>query len=374
MPVRIILLKAATVLYQLTGISLLKSSIEHPVPLEQSFGGEVGIFYFVPIISTYCKLSVFDAAWWFLFMQIIIGVFVAGTALLSIARSLLGQAIVVIGVGLLGYVAWLVSDVYVAYFFTVSFFPWLLVLLEKKYYKTLLPYSFLLGLIIEYGNFVRSFSGLPLLVGSFVSIVCCLRFSRKTVLSLAFLALGVGVVKLHIHRVIKQRDAYLQHHGYVFKKETLQHTFWHNVYMGFGFITNNKDIDFSDYCSVKKAKTINPKVGYLQPQYEPILRNEIIKLCLHSPNYVLRVLFAKLGVLFYYLLLFANVGLLAAYYYPKPLYIDLSYWSMLCISSLPGILTIPNTLYLLGFISIAALYGIHSIVYALNVQKRVKNN
>lgn len=347
-------------------MSLLKYSETQPIPVEQSFGGEAGIFYFVPLIATYCNLSALDATWWFLLSQIVIGTFVSGTALLSLARTVLGKVVVIGGVSALGGVAWLASDVYVAYFFVVSFFPWFLVLLEKKHSKTLYGYSFFLGLIIEYGNFVRSFSGLPLLVGVVVALVCFYRLSKNTLLSLLLVCLGIGCVKLHISRVINQRDRYLDSHGLVFEKGNLQHTFWHNVYMGFGFIANNKNLNFSDNCSVQKVQEVDLQVEYLKPEYEAILCNEVIKLCLYFPNFALRVLFAKLGVLFYYLLLFVNVGLVAVYYYPKPLFIECSYWSMLFVSALPGVLTVPVMLYLLGFVSISALYGMHSIVYALN--------
>lgn len=339
-----------------------------PIPVEQSFGGEAGIFYFVPLIATFLNVSALDATWWFLFFQVVIGVIASGSAFLTIAKTWFGKGVVLIGISALGLVAWFASDVYVTYFFTVSFFPWILVLLEKKDYKIICAYSFVLGLVIEYGNFVRSFSGLPLLVGSLVAILFALRFSRKTFLLLVFLFFGIGLVKVHIRRVVQHRNRYLEHHHYAFEKDTIQHTFWHNIYMGFGFITNNKNLNFSDTCSAKKVKQINQKAKYLKPEYEAILRNEVLKLCVYSPNYVLRVFFAKLGVLFYYFLLFANVGLLATYYVRKPLYIEFSYGAMLLISALPGLLTVPSLLYLIGFVSVATLYGIHSIIYMLNIR------
>ena len=337
--------------------------------MEQSFGGEAGIFYFIPLLAASISISPLDAAWYFLLVQVVMGVVVSATAFFSIAKTLLGKCIVLIGVTVLGLVAWLVSDVYITYFFTISFFPWILILLEKKYYKILCAYSFMIGLIVEYGNFVRSFSGLPLLLGVIVAFVCSFRLSKKTLLTVGLIILGIGSVKLHIHTVINHRNRYLVSQGYVFKKEPLQHTFWHAVYTGLGFIVNNKNITFSDSCSTQKVKSLNSNIDYLSPEYELALCNEVINLCLYSPNFVLRVMFAKLGVLFYYLLLFANVGLIAAYYNPKPLYIELSYGVMLLVSALPGLLTIPNMLYLLGFASIATLYGVHSIIFALNRKK-----
>ncbi len=367
MPIRIGILKAATALYQQTGISLLKYAKTQPVPVEHSFGGEAGLFYFVPLFASFFDLSALDAAWWFLLVQVFSGVFFAGTALLSQAKTLLGKSIVLFGVSGLGGVAWLSSDVYVTYFFTVSFFPWFLFLLEKKYYKSLCAYSLLVGLVIEYGNFVRSFSGLPLLVGTIVAVVCSCRVSRKTFLLLSLLTLGIGSAKLHIHNVIKHRNQYLHRQRYVFKEAKLQHTFWHNIYMGFGFITNNKNINFSDGCSMARVKEIDGQAVYLNSHYESILRNEVINLCFYSPNFVLRVLFAKLGILIYYFLLFSNIGLIAAYYSPKSWRIEIPYLAMLFIGALPGFLTIPTMLYLLGFVSVAVLYGVHSVIHFLNV-------
>ena len=353
------------------GVSLLKYSDIHPVPVEQSFGGEIGIFYFVPLIASFFKISALDATWFFLLIQVASGCLVAGTAFFSIAKTVLGKIVVVVGMIALSMIVWLVSDVYIVYFFTVSFFPWVIALLEKKHYKVLFIYSFVLGVVIEYGNFVRSFSGLPLLVGFIVATVYFYKISRKTFFLLIPLILGIGCLKLHVYTVIKHRDVYLKNQGYNFEKEQLQHVFWHSVYAGFGFITNNKNINFSDSCSANRVKKINSQAEYLKPLYESTLRNEVLKLCIYSPHYVLRVLFAKLGVLFYYLLLFANIGLIMTLYYPKPLYIEYSYWAMLLISALPGILTIPNTLYLLGFVSVAVLYGIHSIIYALNMRFKI---
>lgn len=322
----------------------------------------------MPLIANYFGLSALDAAWWFLFAQVAVGVIVSGTALFSIAKTFSGKAFVVVGVSAVGIITWCISDVYVTYFFTVSFFPWILNFLEEKSSRILYAYSFIIGFVIGYGNFVRSFSGLPLLVGVSAAVICFCKFSRKTLLSLGLVMLGMGFVQLHIKNIIQYRNKYLNSQKYVFKKDNIHHAFWHSVYAGFGFITNNKNVDFSDTCSSRKVKKINPQAVYLSSEYELTLRNEVLTLCLNSPNYVLRVLFAKLGVLFYYLLLFANVGLIAAYYAPKSLCVEISYGIMLLVSALPGLLTIPTLPYLLGFVSIAALYGIHSIIYLLNTK------
>ena len=312
-----------------------------------------------------------DRASWLFFTGLIIGaVFIAGSAFYALAETLLGKLITIIGTASIGVLSWMVGDVYIAYFFAIALFPWVLVFLEKNYYKALIIYCFFVGLLLYYAHFVRSFAGIPVLCG--IGIACSFFFKKKIKIIFPVCALLIGLVvgQLHIKYELEKRNNYLQSHSIVVQNDPIDHTFWHNIYMGFGFISNDKSLEFSDSCSHKKVIKINPQATYLKDEYESILRNEVLRLVFKSPHYALRVIFAKLGVLLYFLLLFANVGLIAAYYYPKPLYIEISYWGMIIISSLPGILTIPITTYLLGFISASSLYGIHSIIYALNKRSR----
>ena len=75
--------------------------------------------------------------------------------------------------------------------------------------------------------------------------------------------------------------------------------------------------------------------------------------------------FAKIGILLMYLVIFANVGLVAAFFYPKPWQIECAFWGALATSSLFSILVLPTIEYSLGFIAFATLYGIVSINYYL---------
>lgn len=356
-------------LYQKTGIALLKTAGDQIVPLEQGFGGEAGAFYFVPLVATFFNISSADATWLFFTGLAVTGFLVAVFPLYLETKTVLGKIIAVVGVAALTYVGWLVGDVYIAYFFTVSFFPLFLWLLQRQS-RFIFAYAPLIGVVVGMGNFVRSYSALPLCVAIAVALAChCYSFKnmrKNAFLLLFFLYGGAALFDYHVKGVLQERNFFLEKHGYRNRQDPLEHTFWHSLYAGLGFITNDKNLDFSDSCSHERVKTINKNAHYLDSEYEKALRNEVLKLCIQSPHYVMRVLFAKLGVLFYFLLLFANIGLLAAYYYPKPLYVELGYWSMIAAGALPGLLTVPTTTYILGFISACALYGIYSIVYGLN--------
>lgn len=371
MPVREGLFKVVTALYQTTGIPLLKYAGLKIVPLESGFGGEAGVFYFVPLVATFFGVSSTTAAYYFFTFLTAISAILAGSALVYYAKTYLGKGIALVAIALFSYVVWQVGDVYIGYFFAVSFFPWFLILLEKNY-KVAVGYCLVMGIMLEYANFIRSYAALPVFVA--VSCVCFIFFRqnfKKSIMPLGALILGILFVRTHFNSVIKQRDDFLlQQHQTITQKDSLNHTFWHGIYAGMGFIDNDKNLKFADSCPHKKVQSINKQVKYLTEEYEALLRAEVFSLCFRNPHYVLRVLFAKLGVLFYFLLLFANVGLLAAYWYPKPLYVELGYWILMAVSALPGVLTIPITTYLLGFISACVLYGVHSILYALNKRSR----
>jgi hypothetical protein len=144
----------------------------------------------------------------------------------------------------------------------------------------------------------------------------------------------------------------------------LPHTFWHNIYAGLGFVTNDYGLYYSDNCSVAKVQEVAPEVVYLSEEYENTLRDETLKICKKHPQFILKMLFAKGGVLFYYLLAFANIGLVCAWFYRKPWYLEISYWLAMWFSALPGIVTVPVAPYLTGFFTAATFYGIHSIIWA----------
>ena len=277
-----------------------------------------------------------------------------------------GALIGLFGVLAVGYISWCVGDEYSASFTAVALFPMIFPIIDVGKMRYIGLYCFIVGALGWYLHVIRAFSALPLWCGVVVALIVYAKNKRSAVIGCGALLMGVMASRSHVVSIVKERDMYLKQADMHYEKFLLQHTFWHNVYAGFGFITNDKGIFYGDSCSAEKVQSINPLVGYLTPEYEAILRAEVIKLIFYSPNFVLRVLWAKLGVLFYYLLLSVNIGLIAAWYYRKPWQIDVTYLMALIGGALPGIATIPIALYILGFITVAALYGIHSLIWACN--------
>ena len=67
-----------------------------------------------------------------------------------------------------------------------------------------------------------------------------------------------------------------------------------------------------------------------------------------------------------YLLIFANVGLILAYIYPKERLLDFAFAGAMGFNALFGILVLPLAQYLLGLISFSTIYGMISIDFALH--------
>jgi len=353
---------------------LLKTSGTNYIPLEESFGGEIGIFYFVPLIAHYFQNNALTSVSFFLTGLVVCGCVSMAAALCCITQHWVLRLYSIGMTVAMGYVAWIIGDVYIAYFTAIALLPWLFVLSEKKI-LVMSCYFFSVGLCAYYIDFIRSYAALPLLVGCLWWLLLIIGYQKKmykhAFLYFCFLCFGWWIVSFHIEQVLHQRDAFLADQGYIKNSNNkIQHTFWHSVYTGFGFITNDKDLNFSDACSAAKVASLDRTASCYSKKYEKLLCNEVVKLCIYSPHYVLRVMFAKLGIFIYLFLLFANIGIIAAWYYPKPWYIECFYLVLFLTSSLAGFATIPVGTYTLGFMTVACLYGMHSLLYAFCMRKK----
>ena len=131
--------------------------------------------------------------------------------------------------------------------------------------------------------------------------------------------LGISCPVLYFNSVMKSYKAYAQQH-FSSNQVVLRHTFWHALYCGFGFINfGNKDnIEWADECGFAKAQQRDPSITMEQTvAYATILKEEVISLIKKYPMFVLCTIFAKIGALLLFLLIFSNIGLLAAYFFPK---------------------------------------------------------
>ena len=365
MPCRLELFNETIAAFKATGVLLLRILNGMLAPLEQGYGGDPEIYPFVPVLVDWFHLSLDQAIWWTYAVFIGLGSAIAITGFLRLCTDWVSRTIAVIGVLGVGAVCYVVYDIYLVSFFALCFVPWLFALLSEKKILPLALYCLIAGFVTVGVNFLRLHTATALGLVVVTTVVLYYRWSVRAVVLLLCFGLGAGVTFWGIQKSLESRNAYLDTHGIEHGSTRVSHTFWHNIYAGLGFVTNDYGLYYSDSCSVYKVREVAPEAVYLSDEYENTLRDEIIKLCKTHPQFVLKTLFAKCGILLYYLLMFANIGLLCAWFYRKPWYLEIPYWFALWFSALPGVVTVPVAPYLTGFFTAATFYGIHSIIWAL---------
>jgi hypothetical protein len=364
MPCRIINFHQTIATFKATGMLLLKLVEGVLSPLEYGYGGDPEINVFVPVLMEWFSLSLDQAIWWTYAIITAVGFIVAVTGFLKLCQDGVSRLVAILGVLGITAVCYVIYDIYLLSFFALCFVPWLFVFLPRKNILSLALYCVVVGSLTVSINFLRLHTATALGLMVVSAILFYYNFSWRTLVLLLCFGSGAGITSWGINQALEVRNKYLDEHGVAHDAAHLPHTFWHNIYAGLGFITNDYGLYYSDNCSIAKVQELAPEVEYLSEEYEITLRDETLRIVKHHPQFVLKMLFAKGGILLYYLLLFANIGLVCAWFYRKPWYIEIPYWLAMGFSALPGIVTIPVAPYLTGFFTAATFYGIHSIVWA----------
>ena len=328
------------------------------------FTDDVGIYYIVPRIATWLGLDTGGS------VDLLLG----GTMLLSLAAGMAGvfllyrrwsvrcvAFLMLAGVSL---TAWNVGDVYlVGSSVAVAMAPWCVYLYRRGSGSPVdIMVGFAAGILIGAANFLRSHSGTAVLIFLLSLILSCPREDRtKKALLAAVVLLGILLSSMPFRLAVRERDRFLARNAPGYGAVVARHPFWHSVYIGFGYLSNEYGIRYEDEVAARKVRDVSPKAGYVSAEYERILRGETLRLALRHPLFVLRTVFAKAGVLFLFFLIFANLGFLFRKRYPQDRAVENSFFASLAFSALPGILVIPQPGYLLGYIAFAALYGINGI-------------
>ncbi len=330
---------------------------------------DIGIYVLIPKLVRFLNISL-EQAMNIFFNGIYFSSFVLGIlGLLMLYKSNL-QRIVSLCALLLLYKfcnAFIIKEVYVAYLTTtLAVLPFFLYFLKNKTDSYLSYfYLFFCGAWIGIFHYVRAFSGL----GTLFFILCSISFTKSITIKnklwlLGFLCLGlsssIGYFKYVIH-------TYHTYASQQFPVEAQQletiHPFWHAVYVGFGFLNflNKDNIRYDDHFAFDKAWETDPAVPIYTKYYEQIMKNETIKLVKTQSFFVIFSIFAKIGVLLLFLLLFANIGLIASFFFPKEWFIELAFFGSLALNSLFPLMTMPSFDYSLAFIVTTTIYGIVSI-------------
>lgn len=249
--------------------------------------------------------------------------------------------------------------------------PWALYLTKKdRFNNNIKLYSFCAGFITGFFQFIRAFSGIDtalFILSIFFFKLSTFSYKKYSVLTVLFLC-GVGIPSLYFNQEYKKSISYFQNFHNNLAIGNNKHIFWHNIYIGFGLLKpgNNDNIEYNDNFGFSVAQKEDPMVIENTIAYEEIIKNKTIGLVKNNLQFVLFTIFAKIGIMLFYLFKYANIGLFFALIYRKPWYLELPFWISLAFYALFPILTMPTLPeYSLGFITCAALYGLVSINYAI---------
>jgi len=347
--------------WQMTGVPLVAFDGQRLLPAACS--DDIGIFYMIPMLSRTLRISLGDASDLFFACIILVAGLLGAVGLMLICRTLLGRFIAVSAIIMLTLLAWKTGDVYsIQSSVVLAFVPWVLFFGRRRSDWISFAFVILTSAALESANLMRSHAGTPLMI--FLAWIFMFQWRAKRHVKLLFLLVALLAMLLPVwysHRLLQTRDTYLQTHGYTSVAGLHQHGFWNVVYLGLGYINNDVVPGYRDEFAAAKVREIAPETIYASPQYDEYLKREVIHIVVQHPLLVMETLAAKLGVIAGYVLVCANLGLIAAYRYSKGWPTEVAFWSAMAFQALLGIVAVPAANYLLGFIAFAVLYGVISI-------------
>jgi hypothetical protein len=135
------------------------------------------------------------------------------------------------------------------------------------------------------------------------------------------------------------------------------HPIWHNIYTGLGFVPNSEVGAFNDTFAMEKVRSIDPSALYTSPQYESILRREVLRIAVHKPELLIENLAAKTGIVIFcaFILLYPARRLLFAE--REELWLDAAFVLAIGLSAMNAILVVPKVPYMLTFFCLTLLYS-----------------
>jgi hypothetical protein len=332
-----------------------------------AWADDPGLPFLVPELARVFRVSLVTAT-----DVLLIGVVLLASGLglrgfLGTVQTELGRRIGVVGFLILTIVELIAGDVYVMNAApAIACVPWILSFVSRRKLTADMLITFCVtGLLGETANLFRAHAGTGLVL--FTLVVAAGLYQIKPaarVLLVTILLVSAASPGLLFRELYARRNAFLEHQPGAMLESGRVHPFWHSIYIGLSYVKNSDVPGYSDEVAAAKVRLLRPEAVYTSPEYEQVLKGEVFKLAKRRPFLILANLFVKLGIVSFFCVCAANVGLYAATLARKPIWSELAFWLAITFNGLFGILVIPRPQYLLGLITFAALYGIYSIEYA----------
>ncbi len=256
-------------------------------------------------------------------------------------------------------VAWWIGDEYVALAAAVlAVLPFAGTLPGRRSGAGVLALLLACGVFLGITETLRAGAALPALAFTAGVLAARVHWSRRARLAaVVALAAGTCLPIVGLRALQANRDRWLAARVPGYEVPLHIHPVWHSAYIGLGFLSNDLGLRYKDEVAIGRVRALDPGAGFVTPRYEALMRGEVFRLIREQPAFVAVTEAAKAGVLLLMLLVFMNVGLIAALWRRPPWRVQLSFWLALAAGSLTGFMAIPHLPYVLGFTTTAALYG-----------------
>ena len=173
--------------------------------------------------------------------------------------------------------------------------PLLLAVLSRRWSRWSIALLALACVIGSFAGSVRINAGLPILIGALIVLIIKerrWRWRAATAALLVVASLSVSTVGLGIVRWHRDRSAGVD----LSAGQPTKHPFWHNIYIGLGYLPNPYGIAWDDGLAVEAVKRDVPTAGYLSDTYESALRHRVVEVIRDDPGRVAGLTWAKFGV------------------------------------------------------------------------------
>lgn len=232
------------------------------------------------------------------------------------------------------------------------------------------PLVLLIAVTASFATSIRTQAGLPALLGLVLAICVAARSwpVRAMLLGIAF-AGYVTVEPLAISAIQSYRDRAA---GVDFAAGySTSHLFWHNAYIGLGYLPNPYGLAWDDLVGARAAESAAPGVRYRSIEYEKVIEGLYIDILRKDPGFVVDNVTTKLEVALRDAI--AQFGLVLLM---LPLALGLRRWqptmqrvlslALLAVPSslAPAVLTVPLPQYELGWLGVWALLLVFCAAWA----------
>lgn len=329
-----------------------------------AYGEDPGLCFFVPELARLGGIRLTTAADGLLAGAVLLATLVGLAGFLRLAQTAFGRRIGLVIFPLLAVIVLVAGDVCVMNAApAIACVPWLLYFLERrKITAGLLLTVCLTGLFSETATLFRFHAGTPVLLFAMALMLVAYHVKPLArVLLVALLLLAAALPQMMFRELFARRDAFLAHQSGAVQEVSRAHAFWHSIYIGLAFLPNSDVPQYLDEVGQAKVESLHPGAVYLSPEYERVLRQEVIRLAERRPFLILATLISKLLVVLLLTLASANVGLYAARLARPPALVNVAFALAIAFNGLFGILVYPKPKYLVGLIAFAALYAAYSI-------------